>query len=362
MSLESVWHGWQAEVARLLPAMPVKQRRVLALFSLGVGVAHHCALSRAAAALPGRVKVPSRERRFRRFVSNPRVDVTAQRQRIAAAMLRGAAGTTIWLAVDETHQGTTPTGAALAVLAVRLLYRGRAVPLTWACHRPGEQSAAYPTLIAGLLAEVAALLPAEARVVLLADRGLSWPSLIRCCQTLGWSFLLRVTGQAQLLTADGRERPLRDLLTAPGMHWLGAGNVFRDAGWLPCNVVAVWRRAREQRWLLLTDLDPTRRRTAEYRRRMWEEESFRDDKSSGFHWEQSRITDPDHADRLLLVLQLAMCFVLSQGSQVLKRGWRTFFERRDRRELSVFTLGLRWIQSALVRDTPLQPRLVLYLR
>ena len=361
MRLVSVWHGWEQEVAQRLPRMPLKQRRALALFSLGVGVANHCGQSRVAAALPPTVKVASSERRMRRFLDNPRVAVAASRAAIAAAMLRSGTGTTLWLALDETHQGRTATGAALTVLAVRLLYRGRAVPLSWACHRPGEQVAAYPTLIAQLLGEVAAAVPAGTRVVLLADRGLSWPSLIQTCRALGWSFLLRVTDQACLRTADGHECPLRDLVAHPGTAWLGSGLVFKDAGWIACNIVAVWRRADEPRWLLLTDLPPTRRRTAEYRRRMWEEESFRDDKSSGFHWERSRVTDPTHADRLLLVLQLAMCFVLSQGSYVLKHGWRPFFERRDRHELSVFTLGLRWIQSALIRDTPLRPRLCLYL-
>ena len=70
--------------------------------------------------------------------------------------------------------------------------------------------------------------------------------------------------------------------------------------------------------------------------------------------------DPARMDRLLLAVQLAMCFVLTHGTRVLKHGLRPYFERRDRRELSVFTLGLRYLAHALTHDRPLYPRLVFY--
>jgi hypothetical protein len=79
---------------------------------------------------------------------------------------------------------------------------------------------------------------------------------------------------------------------------------------------------------------------------MDEEESFRDDKSSGFDWDHSRIRDPAHMTRLLLVLQLAACFVLLQGLFVLRHGYRHVLERTDRRTLSLFSLGLRWLDRA----------------
>jgi len=76
------------------------------------------------------------------------------------------------------------------------------------------------------------------------------------------------------------------------------------------------------------------------------EESFRDDKSTGFAWDHSRVRDPVHRERLLLVLQLAVCFVLAQGTFVLQHGFRSILERHDRRTLSIFSLGLRWFAYA----------------
>ena len=89
------------------------------------------------------------------------------------------------------------------------------------------------------------------------------------------------------------------------------------------------------------------------------EESFRDDKSSGFEWDASRVHDPAHMDHLLLVLQLAACFVLAQGVFVLQHGFRHILERPDRRTLSLFSLGLRWLDRARLHFVPLSPLLSL---
>ena len=65
-------------------------------------------------------------------------------------------------------------------------------------------------------------------------------------------------------------------------------------------------------------------------------------------------------DRLLLVLQLAACFVLAQGCSVLRRGLRHVLERPDRRTLSLFALGLRWLDRARLHFVPLCPHLSLH--
>jgi hypothetical protein len=360
MSLTPVLHAWQHEVDQVLPQMPLRQRRVLALFSLGVAQAQHCSLGRAAAAVPTTATDSSVVRRFGRFLANPRIDVPAAQSALSQAVLRWTHGTTVRLALDETHQGHTATGAALCLLAVRLLYRGRAIPLVAVCHRPGEQTDPYPVLIARLLAQVATWVPVDTRVVLLTDRGLSWPQVLDACRALHWSFLGRVQGQTHLRTPDGVETPVAARVPVPGTAWVGTGQVFKKAGWRNANIVAVWPPAQAHPWLLVTDLPATRQRCTDYRRRMWEEESFRDDKRGGLHWEQSRVRHPAHATRLVLVLQLALCFLLALGSQVIKRGWRALLERRDRRELSLCTLGLRWLRRQLTHGAPLVPRLVFY--
>lgn len=352
-----VWQGWQAEIGRLLAGVPVWQRRALAVFSLGLAVAEHCSLARVAAAVPGLALVPSTTRRFERLLANERLDVRQARAAVGAAVLSQARGGTVWLALDETPQGHSPSGARLLTVALRLVYRERAIPLTWVCYRPGEAPAPLPELVTALIAEVAALVPPSTRVVLLTDRGLAWPSLVDQCRRVGWSFLLRVQRQTRVQTPDGQTVAIGDLAPHPGTRWQGHGCVFKDAGWRDVNVVAVWRRGTDQPWLLVTDLAPTWQRCTDYRHRMDEEASFRDDKSSGFDWDASRVREPAPMERLLLVLQLAVCFVLAQGTFVLQHGFRSILERPDRRTLSIFSLGLRWFAYAREHFTSVTTRL-----
>lgn len=354
-----VWQGWSREVRRILPGIGVWQQRALALFSLGAASAKHCGAARVAAVVPGAATVPSTTRRFERLLANERLDVRRVRAAIGAAVLERGQGQTLWLVLDETHQGHTETGARLGMLALRLVYRERALPLAWTCYRPGEAEAPFSVLIGRLIAEVAALVPPAAQVVLLTDRGLSWPALLDQCRAVGWSFLCRVQGSTRLRTPDGVLSPIRDRVPVPGTRWQGRGQAFLKAGGRDVNVVAVWRRGDDEPWLLVTDLTPAWLRCSQYRHRMDAELSFRDDKSAGFDWDASRVRDPTHMDRLLLVLQLAVAFVLAQGLFVLHHGFRPSLERSDRRTLSLFSLGLRWLDRARSHFLPLDPRLLL---
>jgi hypothetical protein len=352
-----VWQGWVREIGRIMPGLGAWQQRALALFSLGMASAKHCGTARVAAVVPGAATVPSTTRRFERLLANERLDVRAARAAVGAAVLEQGRGQTLWLALDETHQGHTETGARLGMLAVRLCYRERAIPLAWVCYRPGAAEAPFPVLIGRLLDEVAALIPPNTHVVLMTDRGLSWPSLLDQCRKHAWSFLCRVQGTTRFRDTDGVTGPIRDRAPRPGTRWQGRGRAFLKAGWRAVNVLAVWRRGDDEPWLLVTDLDPTWVRCTQYRHRMDEELSFRDDKSSGFDWDASRIRDPTHMDRLLLVLQLAACFVLAQGVFVLHHGFRRVLERPDRSTLSLFSLGLRWLDRARSHFVTLTPGL-----
>jgi len=355
MNPQGVWQGWCLEVSRILPGLGVWQQRALALFSLGVASAKQCGAARVAAVVPGAATVPSLTRRFERLLANERLDVGAARAAVGAAVLEQGRGQTLWLALDETHQGHTATGARLGMLALRLCYRERAIPLAWVCYRPGQAEAPFPVLIGRLIREVAALVPPDAQVVLMTDRGLSWPSTIDQCRRVGWSCLGRVQGQTRVAIADGHVRTIGDLAPRPGTRWRGHGRAFLKAGWRDLGLIAVWRRGDPEPWLLVTDLTPTWVRCDQYRHRMDIEASFRDDKSAGFAWDASRVRDPAHMDRLLLVLQLAAAFVLAQGTFVLLHGYRPILERPDRRTLSLFALGLRWLDRARSHFVPLSP-------
>lgn len=336
---------WTATVQTAFTGWHGHQIKAFAAMSLGMCLSRCCQFSRIALVLPTVAKAASVERRCERLVSNVRVDAWAGARQLAAHMLCHWSGRRLQLLLDETPM----RGNRLYCLKVSVGYRRRALPLVWVCYRRGAMPTSQPRLVKRLLAEVADVLPASVDVTLMADRGLSWPLLIDLCDTHGWHFVLRLQGQTHVELDDGRRLALCELVARPAMQWTGPARVFKTAGWRKVNVVAVWRVGDHEPWLLATDLPATRSRCQQYRKRMWQEQAFRDEKSHGFQWQRSGVTDPVHAERLLLIVALATWLAIALGSDLIKRGRRYVVQRSRHRALSVFQLGLRWLQHQLAR-------------
>ena len=267
---------------------------------------------------------------------------------MARAILSGWAGGPIVLILDET-----PNRNDLRCMKVTPAYRKRALPVACACYALGGQPEPMPGLVVGLLRRAAACLPEGAEVTLLADRGLAWPQVVDACRELGWHFVIRLQGQARVRTAGGRECSAAELAPRPGASWRGRAEVFKKSGWRDAAVAACWRRGCDGPWLVVSDRDDGPRLFGRYAKRTWTEELFRDEKSSGFHWEQSRVTDPAHAARLVLLMALATYPALALGSRVIEVGLRRYLETGARRTLSLFQIGLRWLRFCLCHDRPL---------
>jgi DDE family transposase len=346
MSASAIVHGWRSTVAeQLLPQLNGHQAKALADLSFAMAVAGHCQAGRLASHVPTAAQPASSQRRFERLLSNARLRPRLAQRQLARAVLCHWTGQTILLLLDET-----PKANDLRALNVRVAYEHRALPLAAVCYRPHALPKPMPHLVRGLLRQVLDCLPEGVTVVLLADRGLCWPLLVDWCQEHGWHYVLRLQSQTKVIDTEGVERQARELAPRVGTRWLGKAEVFKKAGWRGANVVATWERGMKEPWLLLTDEPARRRHCRTYAKRMWEEESFRDDKSSGFHWEQSQVNNPTHALRLLLVLALALVLATSQGSVVLKQGQRRQLDPHRRRRLSIVQLGLRWLRYALEHD------------
>ncbi len=198
-------------------------------------------------------------------------------------------------------------------------------------------------------------------MTLLADRGLSWPSVLDCCLALGWHYVLRLQRDTRVRLAGGTIRPAWELARRRGSRWFGTGvDVFKKAGWRGANVVATWEKGCKERWLLVTDLPATFMRCRNYCKRAWCEQGHRDEKSHGFNWQLCRVRDASHAARLVLVMALATLLCLSLGTHVIKRGLRKLLEPARRRLLSVFQLGLRRLRDCLVNGGDCPCQLYLY--
>jgi hypothetical protein len=343
MSAAEIVQQWRTCVAQqLFPQLHGHQAKALADFSYAAVLAGHCQAGRLAAHVPTPATSASARRRFERLLDNPRLRPRLAQRSLARALLESWSGCVALLLLDET-----PKGNDLRVLSVRLAHAHRALPLAAVCYRPHALPRPLPELVRSLLRQVRSSLPAGLRVVLLADRGLCWPLLVDWCQEHGWHYVLRLQSQTKVRLPDGSERSARALAARVGQRWLGEAEVFKKAGWRGAHVVATWERGMKEPWLLLTDQRASLRHCRTYAKRMWQEESFRDDKSAAFHWEQSQVNDPVHALRLLLVLGLALVLATSQGGVVLKTGRRRLLDPHRVRRLSIVQLGLRWMRYAV---------------
>ena len=323
------------------PALGVWPRRRLALLVTGLLLARHTALPRLAAQLRrvnGTTHADSIERRLRRTLGVTQFETAQVFEHVARASLRKLAPGQYLLLLDDTQQTTHCTLSTLA-----LAYGGRALPLAW-CRWSGKLHGAYWSQIDQLFDQAGRLLPPQVRPVVVADRGLASPALIRLVEKHGWDYLLRVTSDATMRLPDEPRRVLHlgKLLNEPG------GPAVRLTGWVFqkkrvwAHALGVWQRGHQEPWLLVSNLDLGERLAELYARRMHVEALFRDAKSGGFEWELSRVVRAERAQRLLLGIMLAIWCAVLLGEAAMRAGEIPAYGRRPH-AVSLVRRGLDWL-------------------
>lgn len=266
-------------------------------------------------------------------------------------MVEAVGSQTVTLLVDETKLQDQ-----VGVMQVGLAWQGRCLPLAWRTYS-ANCHADYPAegqvgMIAGLLQQVKAGIGSQVEVLVLADRGIGCsPELCRVVAGLGWRYLFRVTCQTKVVTAEDDYTIAQQV--QPGEVWMQAGLVFKQRGRIPAHARALWAMGYDEPWALVTNDE--RLTGHEYARRNWQEQSFRDLKSAGWKWGQSRIRLPQHTANLLVLLVVAYVWMIALGSQGVAAGcMHTLVARLDgscRRLWSLFREGLRYFVEVVQRHT-----------
>jgi hypothetical protein len=73
---------------------------------------------------------------------------------------------------------------------------------------------------------------------------------------------------------------------------------------------------------------------------MWIEEMFGDWKDHGVHLEETHLRGSARLSRLVFLVALLYLWLVTRGTQAIKSGERRLVDRSDRRDLSVFRIGL----------------------
>jgi len=316
-------NSWTREVAAAFPCLSRPQATVLALYSFGSILADRCGLSSVALTL-ARVlgvcysTVRSRLQEFYQPASaksgtrRRELDVTICFAPLIAWALKGWQSNQLALALDATSLGNCFT-----VLSISIVYRGSACPVAWKIMRANVRHTWKPEWIA-LLRLVQPLVPSEWKVIVMTDRGLYARWLFHQIVALGWHPLMRITSRSTFRKNGSRTRVrVTALVPKPGQRWKGRGVAFprRPRSRLDCTLFACWEFGHEEPWFILTDLEPDQSEGLWYAMRGWIEHGFKLLKSQGWQWQKSRMTDPDRASRLWLVLAVATRYVLAVGGE-----------------------------------------------
>ncbi len=339
------------------PHEDIRRQRVFAWAVTALLFCGSPLLSRWLTVIDGPAKATSKLRRLLRWLNNPQVDVMAYYRPFIQAAMVAWVGKNVLLAVD----GTSPNGACV-VCRVSVCFRGRAFPLCWQTFDTRSHSIAFARYIA-VLEQAQALLPAGCSVNLLGDRGFGHRQLMKWCRRAGWHYLLRLKGDSTVILPDGSRRRLDAWRPKPqALNHLADVRLLGEGGERigPLHVhITLAPEPADDPWYLASDRPDSCAVLADYHCRMNIEHSIRDDKSGGWNWEGSPLTQPLEADRLCLIMAVATLFVVTEGTFVADRGQRQELDPHDSRGLSYFQIGLRSFQRLISQGRQLQLRLFL---
>jgi hypothetical protein len=358
MSTNRLYHTWLRRICELRPQQRITQVRNFVWLMIGIFQSHSVCLSKIAGKIPGSAQLVSTTRRLSRFLENPAVRVREWYRPIAEQWLQAQAACLgeIRLIVDGTK-----VGFGHQLLLVSLAYRKRAIPIawTWVPYVRGH-SGAFQQL--ALLNYVRRLLPPGINVILVGDCEFGSVEVLKWLDLWHWFFVLRQKSDNCLwLDGSSEWKPFASFTQKPGQSfWLGHGYLTAKEIY-PTHLLVHWEVGEEEPWCLATNLPDRIMTLRYYRRRMWTEEFHGDIKKHGFDLERTMLQDFLKLSRLTLAVAFLYVWLVSIGSDTIHQGLRHLVDRHDRRDLSIFQIGLRFIQRKLTNDISFQTQLCSYL-
>jgi hypothetical protein len=318
---------------------------------IGIYESRSVHLSKIGGKIPGSAQLLSTTKRLSRFLENPAIRVREWYQPIACQWLQAQAACLgeIRLIVDGTKVGFNHQ-----LLLVSLACRRRAIPIAWTWVKQVKgHSGAFKQL--ALLSYVRQLLPPKSAVFLVGDCEFGSVEVLKQLDAWHWFYVLRQKSDTCLWFRSSSEwKPFRSFIQKPGQSiWLGAGYLTAKEIY-PVNLLAHWDKGEKEPWCLATNLPDREMALRYYRRRMWCEELHGDLKDHGFDLESTMLQSFEKLSRLTLAVAFLYVWLMAVGGQTIQQGLRHLVDRHDRRDLSIFQIGLRFIDRRLTNDLSVQ--------
>jgi len=317
--------------------------------SVGIIQANSVNLAQIATHVPvGSRIAESRVATLRRWLKNPQIDVWAFYRPILEHLLQD------WHSVEAVVvlDGVPVFGDRMQIFRLSLRHGNRAIPLVWTVL-PGKGLTQVQTLETMLTCVAAFLESRVKRIRFLADAGFRDCDWAELCLKLGWHYNIRIPYSTMVWLEKGICCRIDKLGVKPGQRRYFQNVYFTAEAKLFGNLSVTWTPGDERNppelVAVMSDQSACRQRLTEYSWRMCIEQSFRDDQSSGFDLEHTRLKHPERLERLLLALAIATVWCHELGEHVLVEGetCRREIDPGRHRELSLFQLGLRWLKRCV---------------
>jgi len=358
MPINELYHTWMQRICELRPGQRITQVRNFVWLLVGIYKSRSVHLSRIAGKIPGSAKLVSITRRLSRFLDNPAICVREWYEPIARQWLQAQ-----WSCLGEIRLivDGTKIGFGHQLLMVSLAYRKRAIPIawTWVKHVRGHSTALKQL---ALLNYVRKLLPVGAAVFLVGDCEFGSVEVLKWLDQWRWFYVLRQKSDTCVWIDQYNEwKPFGSFINKSGQSiWLGKGYLTAKEIY-PTNLLIHWEVGEEEPWCLATNLPDRTMALKYYRRRMWTEEMFGDMKKHGFDLESTMLRNFLRLSRLTLAVALLYVWLISVGGLTIHQGLRHLVDRNDRRDLSIFQIGLRFVQRRLTNALSVHIPLCSYL-
>jgi len=358
MPTNRLYHTWMREICELRPNERITRLRNFVWLIVGIYQSRSVHLSKVAGKIPGLANLVSITRRLSRFLDNPAVRVREWYEPIARRWIQAQ-----WRCLKEIRLivDGTKIGFGHQLLMVSLAYRRRAVPIAWTwVRRVRGHSSALKQL--ALLNYIRLLLPVGIPVFLVGDCEFGSVEVLKWLDQWHWFFVLRQKSDSGVWLQNSTEwTPFASFIHKAGQsRWLGHGYLTASHIY-PTNLLAHWQSGEKEPWCLATNLPDRELTLRYYRRRMWIEEMFGDLKKHGFDLESTMLHTFLRLSRLTLAGACLYVWLISVGGRTIRCGWRSQVDRSDRRDLSIFQIGSRFIQRSLTNALPFSVRTCSYL-
>lgn len=330
------------KLKKMMPQTPQNQMVTTAMLVAGIVLGRKAQLSAISLEIPHTAKPASLEKRMHRFVKNERFEVEANYLPFAELILAHLADKPLLLAIDGSS-----VGRGCMAIVVGVIYKQRAIPLTWLVYKGKKGHTTAERHIAALQ-KVLPLIPADAQVVLLGDGEYDNIELLEwVTDHTNWEFVVR-TAQNTLITHNDIQYPLRDLCAGQGSCTAAQNALFTAEEFGPILAIAWWDESYKDPIFLISNCASLSLACHYYRRRFRLETLFSDKKSRGFHIEKSHLADPARLSRLLLATSLAYIWLIHLGMMVFQdETLRALIDRTYRTDKSLFRLGLDWVKYSM---------------